>query len=232
MRSSLKKILILGGSSDIGINLVNSLDEKKYKIYLHYRKNKPKLKKKIFFLKRDFSKLSVKNSNKLLKNLKNFDIIVNLVGYIDNKTFLTTDYKNIIKSLNANFISQLLIYQNSIDYMKKNKFGRIINCSSIGIKFGGGFNTFNYSLSKYCSEFIPNEIRNLPKFNIFYNNLRLGVVNTKIHKKIKNKNLKERITKIPIKRFANIDEIITLIKYFIITNTYIASETINFTGGE
>ena len=62
--------------------------------------------------------------------------------------------------------------------------------------------------------------------------MRLGVVDTKIHKKIKNKNLKERITKIPIKRFADIDEIITLIKYFIITNTYIASETINFTGGE
>ena len=39
--------------------------------------------------------------------------------------------------------------------MLKNSFGRIVNCSSIGIKFGGGNNTYNYSLSKFASEFIP-----------------------------------------------------------------------------
>ena len=42
MHSSLrKKILILGGSSDIGLSLLKSLDEKEYEIFIHYNKNKP-----------------------------------------------------------------------------------------------------------------------------------------------------------------------------------------------
>ena len=36
--------------------------------------------------------------------------------------------------------------------MIKNKFGRILQTSSIGVKFGGGKNTFNYSLSKKLNE--------------------------------------------------------------------------------
>ena len=38
--------------------------------------------------------------------------------------------------------------------MVKNKFGRILQTSSIGVKFGGGKNTFNYSVSKKVNEFI------------------------------------------------------------------------------
>ena len=92
-----------------------------------------------------------------------------------------------------------MIYKYSINYMKKKRFGRIINCSSIGVKFGGGKNNFNYALSKHCSEFVPSELRQMAKYNILYNNIRLGVINTKIHKKIKGeKNEKERIRKIPI----------------------------------
>ena len=42
MYSSLrKKILILGGSSDISKELINKIDKNKYNIYLHYNKNKP-----------------------------------------------------------------------------------------------------------------------------------------------------------------------------------------------
>ena len=43
--------------------------------------------------------------------------------------------------------------------MERNKFGRIVNTSSIGVKFGGGNATFAYSLSKYLNEFIPSYIK-------------------------------------------------------------------------
>ena len=120
MRSSLKKILILGGSSDIGISLLDLIDDNNYKIYLHYLTKKPKIKKKkINFLKKDFSKISIKNSSKFFSSFKNFDIIVNLIGYLDNKSFQNTHYKDIIKSLNSNFLSQLMIYKYSINHMKK-----------------------------------------------------------------------------------------------------------------
>ena len=31
--------------------------------------------------------------------------------------------------------------------MLSKKWGRILNCSGVGVKFGGGKNTFNYSFS-------------------------------------------------------------------------------------
>ena len=234
MRSSLKKkILILGGSSDIGTNLIEKLDDRKFNIYLHYNKKKPKfIKQKVKLIKKNFAITKLINKNSELNRFKNFHIIVNLVGFIDNKTYFNSSHASLIKSLNANFLIPSIIYKNSIPFMKKNKFGRIINCTSIGVKFGGGENSYSYSLSKYSSEFISSEIRKLSKENILFNNLRVGFVNTKLHKKIKKKKINKRESLIPMKRAAKKEEIVEFINYLINHNTYITSQTINISGGE
>ena len=116
--------------------------------------------------------------------------------------------------------------------MEKKKYGRIINTSSIGVKFGGGGNTFSYSLSKHINEFIPNEIRKLCSKNILYNTLRIGVTNTKFHNKIKNKSISKRTKLIPIKKMASAEDIANYIVFLIRNNNFIANEIINITGGE
>ena len=90
--------------------------------------------------------------------------------------------------------------------MKKKKFGRVLHISSIGVKYGGGKNTFNYSFSKNALEFIPSHVRELTKYNLLTNILRVGFVKTKLIKKIKNKNINKRIKLIPIGRSAKIKE--------------------------
>ena len=234
MRSYLKKkILVLGGSSDIAKELIKNIDLNKYNVFLHYNKHKPKFKKnKIKLIKKDFASLNKNNIKNSLKIFKNFDVIINLVGYIDNKSYFRSNYETLLKSLNANFLAPLFIIKNSINHMKKNKFGRIINCSSIGTKFGGGENTFNYSLSKHCSEFIPKELRKITNKNVLINNIKLGVVNTKIHQKIQKRMISKRIKLIPAKRMGKTNAIIKLIMFLINENSYISSETINISGGE
>ena len=84
--------------------------------------------------------------------------------------------------------------------MKSMNYGRYLSISSIGSKYGGSKNSINYTLSKHLLEFFPREYKNLAEFNVFFNNIICGVINSEIIKNKKDFNIEKRIEKIPIKR--------------------------------
>ena len=229
----MKKILILGGNSDIGIKIIDKLtDDKEISLNIHFNKrfHYKKYKKKINFIKKDLFNVNETNVKKIFKN--DYDIIINLIGYVSDQSFKNFTLKEIHKTILINSLIPFLVIRNSLENMEKKKYGRIINTSSIGVKFGGGGNTFSYSLSKHINEFIPNEIRKLCSKNILYNTLRIGVTNTKFHNKIKNKSISKRTKLIPIKKMASAEDIANYIVFLIRNNNFIANEIINITGGE
>lgn len=235
-----KHILVLGGSSDIGVVTIKILLNKGWKVTAQYSSNKAKLvnlkiNNTLELVKMDFTKANDGNCEKILKNKFNnkFDSFLNLVGYIDNKSFMNFDLKSAIRSVKVNAIIPMLIVKKVIKNMLKQRWGRIVNCSSIGVKFGGSDKTFNYSLAKQTLEFIPINYKNWAKRNVFINNVRVGVTNTKLHKKIRKKNLKKRIQLIPARRMADPKEISKfLINLISEENSYITGQTINISGGE
>ena len=238
-----KHILILGGSSDIGIEVVKNFLKINWSVTAQFNKNKKKLeflKKKsqnLNLIKFDFS--NSKNlyiEKKISKRFnRKYDSIINLIGYVDNKSFENTNLKSIVKSLSVNAIIPILIEKMLVKRMLKKKWGRILNCSSIGVKFGGGKNSFNYSFSKHCLEFIPSSYKIWAKKNVFINNLRIGVTNTKLHKKMKRKNssIKSRLKLIPINRMAEPKEISNYIMNLTTdSNSYMTGQTLTVAGGE
>ena len=234
-------ILILGASSDIGVGLVKKSIENGYFVYAHYNSNKNELaklpKKKLFQFKANFLNLNDTKIKPLIKKLKTKKIcyVINLIGYIDNINYVKSNLENAILSLKVNTLIPNIIVKELLPYMLKAQFGRILNCSSIGVKFGGGENTYNYSLAKHTLEFIPSYLKKLSSKNILINNLRIGVTNTKLHSKIKNKKkfLKKRARLIPIGRIAEINEIVDSIIFLISKkNSYLTNETISISGGE
>jgi|688.fasta_scaffold256931_2 short-subunit dehydrogenase len=229
----MKKILILGGNSDIGIKIIDKFENNKnFILNVHYNNVFPKKKysKKLKLIKKNFLYVNNENVKKIFDS--NYDIIINLVGYVSSQSFLNFSLREIQKTILINSFVPFLIIRNSLNNMIKKKYGRIINTSSIGVKFGGGNKTFSYSLSKHINEFIPGEIRKLYSKNIFYNTLRIGLTNTKFHKKIKDKSIKERIKLIPVKKMATTNDVADYIIYLIIKNNFITNEIINITGGE
>ena len=102
------------------------------------------------------------------------------------------------------------------------KSGHRIAIDIIGVKFGGGLNTYNYSLSKHCSEFIPGNFREWAKKNVCINNLRIGSTDTGIHKKMnRGENfMTQRIKLIPMQRQATVEEISSYIIYFSFVGGY------------
>ena len=236
------RYLILGASSDIGIELTEYLLKKRIKILAHYSQNikklnvlKNKYKNQLSLIQFDASKQSVEDFEKIIKSKFTHKVgsIINLIGYVDNKTYIDTNIKDTINNFIINFLFPQTVIKLNLDYMKKNKFGRIVNISSIGIKFGGGINNYNYSLSKYTSEFIPQFFKKISKENIFINNLRLGLVDTKLHNKINKKNMKKRIQLIPSNKIAKPKEIVEIIYYLSSDkNTFVNMETVTAAGGE
>jgi len=229
-----KKALILGASSDIGKLVVDEFITNGYKVYAQFNTLKPnKVSKNIEYIHCDLS--DNKSYSELLKKIEKiyFNSFVNLVGFIDSKILQSTNYYNLKNSLKINFIYPILISNVVSKLMVKNKFGRILHCSSIGVKFGGGENTYSYSLSKHCLEFIPQYYKKVSKFNLLYNVLRIGVTETKIHKKISYKNLKKRVKMIPQKRPAKPKEIADYIHYLSSNhNSFISNQILSISGGE
>ena len=243
MKNKQKHILILGGSSDIGVEVVKNFLKLKWNVTAHFFKNKKKLKnlkknnRNLNIIEFNFDGYSDPNIERLIIKKFNgkYDSIINLIGYVDNKGFENTNLSSILRSLTANALLPILIEKMLVKRMLSQKWGRILNCSSIGVKFGGGINSYNYSLSKHCLEFIPSNYKNWAKRNVFINNIRIGVTNTKIHKKMKRKKLKmkKRLRFIPINRMAEPKEISTYIVSLVTeSNSYMTGQTLTVLGGE
>ena len=234
-----KNILILGASSEIGLATTRLFLKNKWDVYAHYNKSKKKLEKiqsenqMLHLLKCNFENLS--EANKFIKKIykKKICSFVNLASYMDNKSYKESDSASLIKALKVNTIIPIQIQKKLLPFMIKVNFGRILNVSSIGVKFGGGEFTYNYSFSKQALEYIPSYLRNLTNKNILTNVLRVGVLNIKRGKKIKEKNMSKRIKLIPIKRAAKSNEVAeTIFNLSSEKNTYIANEKITIAGGE
>lgn len=234
-----KKILILGASSDIGLETVKYFLKNNWVVTAHYNSNKKKLlqlnNKNLSLFKfnltkiKSFEKYIKKNSGKI----SGYDAFVSLTGYMKLKKFINISSSDLIDHINANYISNLLIIQKILNRMKKKKWGRILLASSIGTKFGGGSLTVPYSISKYLNEFFPSEYKQFYKHNVIINSLQIGVTDTKLHLKNKSKNMKKRIQLIPINKMASTNEVAEYI-YFLCSekNTLITNQVINISGGE
>ena len=235
-----KKILVLAGSSDIGIQLIKILLAEGWFVVAHYSSNKNcfnKLKNKnLKTIKLNFKDVNEKNCLKKINIFLKYrlDAYVNLIGYVDNKGLKNTSLKNLFEIFKINTFLPILIMNKLIRIMSKNVYGRLLNCSSIGVKFGGGKESFNYSFSKHSLEFIPSAYKEWSKKNILINNLRIGVTDTKIHKKMKkDKKLEQRVKLIPMKRMASAEEIARYIVFLISEkNSYMTGETLSVSGGE
>ena len=242
MYGSLKKyknVLILGASSDIGMSVIEKFLEEDWCVFAHANKNTKRFKKfSIFGKKLKLLKCDLNKKNqvkKLIKFTSKIKIIsyINLVGYLDNISYKKTNLETLIKSLTINTLAPNLIKRSLITNMVKLKFGRILDLSSIGVKYGGSEFTYNYSFSKHALEYIPSFFKNLTKKNILTNIVRVGVVNTRLLRKIKGKNIKKRKKLIPIKRLASAEEISeTIYNLASEKNTYISGEVITIAGGE
>lgn len=183
-----KNIVITGGSSGIGLELVQHYLKKNNTIittYMNSNKELVKLKKKykenLFFKKMNLG--NIKNITSFLKIVKkNFEstdlIILNALNKIKRKKFNQIKKKEIIESIRNNFLGNFFFLQIVNKLFKLDKKTRFLHISS-AVSKKGSWGLSNYGPLKAAIDNLFKCLQFELKSKIKFKSIYLGAVNTK-----------------------------------------------------
>ena len=199
-----KVAVVTGGSGGIGLDVSKKLAKLKIKVLI-LDINKPNISKNkfIYFEKVDLSNENEINQviNKFIKKEKRIDYIVNAAGVLwFDKDIGLEKIKNDIwdKVFRINLKSMLIVIKKILPNMKKNKFGSIVNISSIDALSGDDKPQEAYGASKAAMIRLSKSIAiQYANKNIRSNSILPGPIETPMQKRWKkNPNAKKNLTKI------------------------------------
>ena len=160
------------------------------------------------------------------------DILINNAGITADQLFLRmsdNDWDNVI---NTNLTGTFNLTKIFLKNMIKNKFGRIINISSISGLMGNP-GQVNYSSSKAAlNGFTKSLAKEVGSRNITVNCVAPGFIDTDMTSYIGQNERNEILKKIPLNKFGSPEDISKLVMFLISDEaSYITGQTISIDGG-
>jgi|GEM_PF-862935 NAD(P)-dependent dehydrogenase (short-subunit alcohol dehydrogenase family) len=228
------KIIILGATGGIGLKLVPVLASK-YNLVCTYRvKDKLELFKD--YKNIEFSKLDLNEDEEIksfceyVKEIDDKIVVVNLLTISVNKLFINLTQEDWNNNMNMNINYHVQILQSIIYKMISDKWGRVINISSI-VAQNCNVGTSSYASSKAAVIALSNTIAHeYGRFNITSNVLTLGYFNTGLIDYFSDDEKAKILNKVPSKKFGNTKDIVSAIE-FIINTEYLNGAQIKIDGG-
>ena len=206
--------VVTGGMQGIGAAIVKRLKESGAEVVVWDLDGSPKV---------DVSDpASIANA---LKGLKKIDVLVNNAG-IAGKNVPTVDYpiEEWERVLRINLTSQFLCCRAVAPYMVKAKYGRIVNIASIAGKEGNP-NAVAYSASKAGVISLTKSLgKELAQAGVLVNCVTPAAAKTAIFDQMTQQHIDYMLSKIPMNRFVNVDEVASLV-------CWLASEDCSFSTG-
>jgi len=220
---SRKKVLLTGASRGIGKSIKEVLEQTGlYELITPTRQEM------------DLSDLA--SVEKYMAHLEAIEILINNAG-VENTTPITEVTKEDIQAtMTVNLIAPMLIIKQVLPYMIKEKFGKIINLSSIaGLKGLGELPL--YDTSKFAVNGLTRTLaRKYGEHNILINSVCPGTTQTDMldeaFSKIDQGVVRAIKAEIPLKRVADPVEIARVVSFLISEeNTYLTGQCIAVDGG-
>ena len=234
-----KKILITGATGGIGGSLVKKFislggsvfgtGTKSEKLDL-LKKNNPDVKIKKFNLSEHNE---IENFiNTVISDLGGLDILINNAGVnVDNLSLRMKDdeWKKVI---DINLTSTFLLSKYSIKNMLKNKFGRVVNITSI-VGHTGNLGQSNYSASKSGIIGMSKSLAiEYAKKNITVNCVSPGFIVSEMTDAIAEKVKLNLISRIPMAKLGTADDVSNCVAFLSSDSAaYVTGETIHVNGG-
>ena len=178
-----KRVLITGSSRGIGKSITTTFENLGAEVI------------KLNSLNYDFKKENeILNLKNYIKKLKKIDVLINNAGINYSELNINISINKYNELMNVNLKAPFIITSEVSKLMKKNKFGRIINISSIAsVRVRDGRSV--YSASKFGLEGFTKTVSvELAKYNILVNSVAPGFINTDMTNSMLSKKEIKRLT--------------------------------------
>lgn len=160
------------------------------------------------------------------------DILVNNAGITRDKLFLRMSLQDWEEVIKVNLTGTFIVTQNAIKKMLKQRWGRIVNISSV-VGFTGNVGQVNYATTKAgLVGFTKSLAKELAPRNILVNAVAPGFIETDMTA-VLSEEIKENYKKqIPMGRFGSPEEVANVV-LFLVSDlaSYITGEVIHVNGG-
>ena len=164
---------------------------------------------------------------------KNIDILINNAGINKISDFSSTNIKDFDKILQVNLRTPFLICQSVLPYMKKQKWGRIVNLTSIYSIVSKEFRA-PYSASKFGLDGMTIAMAaEVSEMGILANSVAPGFIDTDLTRNTLGKDgILDLQKAIPIKRLGQVGEVASFVSWLVSEeNTYISGQNLTIDGG-
>ena len=242
-----KRVLVTGGATGIGAGIVKAFSDYGARVGVHYRKSEAEAKALQEELCRENTNMLLFQADLLesvererliedfLKEFGGIDVLVNNAGGpVGTDHFLELDQASWDETFALNVTAPFFLAQSVFPSMRNAGGGRIINISSIGVKYGGSEKTLHYNAAKASLEAVTRGLAKLgAEYNVLVNAVRPGVVDTAVYQFVSREDFQRRVDLVPLKRSGKPEEIAAMVRFLASdAGSYITGQIIAVSGGD
>ena len=235
-----KKIIITGATGGIGNSIVKRLSDAGAKILATGTRLEKLEELKSKFKNTDILKFDISKGDEIEKFIENatkqlggrLDCLINNAGITQDNLAIRMNIDEWKKVIDINLTSTFLLSKFAVKKMLKNKYGKIINITSV-VGHTGNLGQANYTASKAGIVAMSKSLAiEYAKKNININCISPGFIKTEMTDKIDEKFKEAIISKIPSFRLGEPEDVANAVLFLASDQSnYINGETIHVNGG-
>ena len=235
-----KKIIITGATGGIGNSIVKRLSDAGAKILATGTRLEKLEELKSKFKNTDILKFDISKGDEIEEFIENatkqlgggLDCLINNAGITQDNLAIRMNIDEWKKVIDINLTSTFLLSKFAVKKMLKNKYGKIINITSV-VGHTGNLGQANYTASKAGIVAMSKSLAiEYAKKNININCISPGFIKTEMTDKIDEKFKEAIISKIPSSRLGEPEDVANAVLFLASDQSnYINGETIHVNGG-
>ena len=242
LNNTTKTVLVTGGSRGIGAAISLELGRKEYNVIVNYNTKVDEANAIVDqIIKQGGNAIAIQaniaipeDSQRLFQEIESkygqVDILVNNAGITRDKSFRKMQKTEWDEVINTNLSSAYNTSQLAIHKMIENKYGRIINISSV-IGQSGGFGQTNYAAAKAgLIGFSKSLALETAKYGVTVNCICPGFIKTEMVAAMPTEVLATIVSKIPAASLGSTADIAKGVA-FLVDAPYITGQCLNINGG-